>query len=319
MPRQVAIIGAGNVGATCAQRILERGVSDVALVDLVDGLAAGKALDLAEAAPLEGHDRHITGSTSYDIVKNSEVVVVTAGLARKPGMSRSDLLEQNAKIIQSIVPNVAAQAPKAILIVVTNPLDIMTYVSWRLTGWEPHRVMGMAGVLDSARFRFFVAERLGVSVKDVQAMVLGGHGDSMVALAGYATVSGVPLPNVLPQAEIEKLIQRTRDGGAEVVKLLKTGSAFYAPASSVADMVQSILLDEKRILPACVRLSGQYGLKDVFCGVPVRLGSRGVEEIIEVPLTPQEKAALAASAQGVRQEMTAAEALISSATARASS
>ncbi|MBI3322506.1 MAG: malate dehydrogenase [Candidatus Omnitrophica bacterium] len=308
MRRKVAVIGAGNVGATCAQRVLERGIADVALVDVVDGLAQGKALDLAEAAPLEGHDGRIAGSTSYEIIAGAEVVVVTAGLVRKPGMSRSDLLEANAKIVRSIVPHVVTHAPKAVLIVVTNPLDIMTYCAWKLTGWPSERVMGMAGVLDSARLRFFVAERLKVSVKDVDALVMGGHGDSMVPLPRCTTVSGVPVTELLPKAEVDQIMQRTRDGGAEVVKLLKTGSAFYAPASSAADMVQAILGDEQRVLPTCVRLTGQYGLKDVFCGVPARLGARGVEQVVEVPLSAEEKAALAASAKTVREEMQALDA-----------
>ncbi len=310
MRQKVAIIGAGNVGATCAQRILERGLADVALVDLVEGLAQGKSLDLAEAAPLEGHDGSISGSVTYEGIEGSKVVVVTAGLARKPGMSRSDLLEANAKIIQSIIPQIVTHAPQAILIVVTNPLDVMTYLAWRLSRFPTERVLGMAGVLDSARLRTFVAEKLKTSVKDVQAMVLGGHGDSMVPLPRYTTVSGVPITELLSPSEVEQLIQRTRDGGAEVVKLLKTGSAFFAPASSVAEMVQSILKDEKRLLPACVYLKGQYGLRDVFCGVPVRLGTRGVEEVVEVSLSPEEKAALTASAHGVRQEMDAADAFL---------
>ncbi len=305
MKRKVAIVGAGNVGATCAQRVLERGLADVALVDVVDGLAAGKALDLAEAAPLEGHDCRITGSTSYEIIRGAQVVVVTAGLARKPGMSRTDLREANAKIVGSIIPQVVANAPDAILITVTNPLDTMTYLAWKLTRWPAERVMGMAGVLDSARLRFFVAEKLNLSVQDVDAMVMGGHGDSMVPLPRYTTVNGIPLPELLPPAEVEKLMQRTRDGGAEVVKLLKTGSAFYAPASSAADMAQAILNDEHRLLPACVRLSGQYGLKDLFCGVPVRIGAKGVEEIVQISLTDAEKTALKTSAETVRQDMQA--------------
>ncbi|MBI3323260.1 MAG: malate dehydrogenase [Candidatus Omnitrophica bacterium] len=310
MRRKVAVIGAGNVGATCAQRLLERAIADVALVDVVEGLAQGKALDLAEAAPLEGHDGRITGSTSYEIIQGAQVVVVTAGLARKPGMSRGDLLEQNTRIVQAVIPNIVKHAPDSILIMVTNPLDIMTYCSWKLTGWSRERVMGMAGVLDSARLRFFVAERLKVSVKEVEAMVLGGHGDSMVPLPRHTTVSGRPITELLPKPEIDQIMQRTRDGGAEVVKLLKTGSAFYAPASSVADMAQAILGDERRVLPACVRLSGEYGLKDVFCGVPARLGARGVEEVVELSLAPEERAALAASAQGVREEMQALDALL---------
>ena len=308
--RKVAVIGAGNVGATCAQRILERGLADVALVDVVEGVAQGKALDLAEAAPLEGHDCRITGSTSYDILRGAQVVVVTAGMARKPGMSRSDLLEANAKIVGSIIPQVTVQCPNAVLITVTNPLDTMTYLSWKLTGWPAERVMGMAGVLDSARLRFFVSERLGVSVQDVDAMVMGGHGDSMVPLPRYTTVNGVPVTELLPPAEVEKLMQRTRDGGAEVVKLLKTGSAFYAPASSAADMAQAILKDEHRVLPACVRLSGPYGLRDVFCGVPVRIGAKGIEEIVQVQLNDSEKSALKTSAEAVRQDMLAVDALL---------
>lgn len=315
MRNKVAVIGAGNVGATCAQRILERGLADVALVDVVDGVAQGKALDLAEAAPLEGHDCRITGSTQYDILQGAKVVVVTAGMARKPGMSRSDLLEANAKIVGSIIPQVTAQCPDAILITVTNPLDAMTYLAWKLSRWPSERVVGMAGVLDSARLRFFVAERLKVSVQDVQALVLGGHGDSMVPVPQYTTVCGVPLPQLLPAAEIDQIMQRTRDGGAEVVKLLKTGSAFYAPASSAADMVQSILLDEKRVVPCCVRLSGQYGLKDVFVGVPVKLGAKGMEQVVEVSLTDSEKKALYTSAEAVRQELQAVDGLLAHAAA----
>lgn len=308
--RKVAIIGAGNVGATCAQRVLERGLADVALVDVVDGLAQAKALDLGQAAPLEGHDCRITGSTSYEIIRGARVVVVTAGLARKPGISRSDLLSANAKIIGSIIPQVCALCPDAVLITVTNPLDTMTYLSWKLTGFEAERVIGMAGVLDSARLRYFVAEKLGVSARDVEAMVMGGHGDTMVPLPRYTTVNGIPLPELLPAVEVEALMQRTRGGGAEVVKLLKTGSAFYAPASSAADMAQAILNDEHRLLPACVRLSGQYGLKDLFCGVPVRLGAKGVEKIVELSLTDAEKRALKTSAEAVRQDMQAVDKLI---------
>ncbi len=309
MRPKVAVIGAGNVGATCAQRILERRLADVALVDIAEGLAAGKALDLAQAAPLEGHDGQITGSTGYEVIRGAQVVVVTAGLARKPGMSRSDLLEANAKILQSIVPSVVAQAPQAILIVVTNPLDAMTHLCWRLSRFPKERVMGMAGVLDSARLRYFVAQRLKVSVKEVQALVLGGHGDSMVPLPRYTTVGGVPITDIFSPADIQQLIQRTREGGAEVVRMLKSGSAFYAPASSAADMAQAILKDEHRILPACAYLSGQFGLKDIFCGVPIRLGEKGVEEIIEVSLTSEETAALQASAQGVLLVLDALEAL----------
>ncbi len=308
--QKVAVIGAGNVGATCAQRLLEREIADVALVDIVEGLAEGKALDLAQAAPLEGHDLTIVGSTGYEIIQGAQVVVITAGLARKPGMTRSDLLAANAKILQSIVPQVVTQAPQAILIVVTNPLDAMTYLTWRLSRFPQERVLGMAGVLDSARLRSFVAKKLKVSVKEVEAIVLGGHGDTMVPLPNCTTVRGTPITKLLPPEEVQVLIQRTRDGGAEVVKLLKTGSAFYAPASSAAQMVQAILRNEDRILPACVRLNGAYGLKEVFCGVPVKLSSQGVEEVVELPLTQEEKAALTASADAVRREMKEVDALL---------
>ena len=301
----VGIVGAGNVGGTCAQRILERDLADVALVDIVEGLAAGKALDLSQAAPLEGHDRKIVGGTGYEVLSGAEVVVITAGLARKPGMSRSDLLEANAKIVAGIVPQVVAHAPEAILIIVTNPLDVMTHLAWKLSGFPPRRVVGMAGALDAARFRAFIAERLKVSVKEVSAMVLGGHGDSMVPLARYTTVAGVPLLQRLPADEVERLIQRTRDGGAEVVRLLKAGSAFYAPASAVASMVQAIVRDEHRVLPCCAYLTGQYGLRDIFCGVPVKLGLSGVEEVVELALTDPERAALHKSAQDVRKDVEA--------------
>lgn len=307
---KVGIIGAGNVGGTCAQRILERDLADVALVDVVEGLAAGKALDLAEAAPVEGHDRQIVGSTTYDILAGARVVVITAGLARKPGMSRSDLLDANAKILASIVPQVKAHAPDAVLITVTNPLDIMTHLTWKLSGFPPARVVGMAGVLDAARFRYFVAQRLQVSVKDVSAIVLGGHGDSMVPVPSYTTVAGVPVSQLVPAEELERLIRRTRDGGAEVVKLLKAGSAFYAPASAVADMAQAIVRDEHRVLPCCAYLTGQYGLKDLFCGVPVKLSARGVEEVVELTLTETERAALQRSAHEIRQEIAALSAVV---------
>lgn len=307
---KVAVIGAGNVGATCAQRILEHGIADVVLVDVVEGLAEGKALDLAQAAPIEGHDGRIVGSASYEIVRGSDVVVVTAGLARKPGMSRSDLLDANAKILQSIIPQVVVQAPQAILIIVTNPLDAMTYLSWRLSDFPVERVMGMAGVLDSARLRTFVAWALKVQPKEVEALVLGGHGDTMVPLPDYTTVGGEPVAKLLSELQVHEIFERTKNGGAEVVKLLKTGSAFYAPASSVTEMVRAILRDEKKILPACAYLAGSYGLKDVFCGVPVRLGTKGIEEIVELRLTDQQKTALHASAEAVRQDMKAIDAFL---------
>ena len=301
----VGIVGAGHVGGTCAQRVLEWDLADVALVDVVEGLAAGKALDLAEAALVEGHDRRIVGSTSYEVLAGAAVVVITAGLARRPGMSRSDLLDANAAIVGGIVPQVVAHAPEAVLVVVTNPLDVMTHLAWQRSGFPPTRVVGMAGVLDSARFRTFIAQRLQVSGREVSALVLGGHGDSMVPLPRYTTVAGVPLPELLPAEEIERLVQRTRQGGAEVVALLKAGSAFYAPASAVADMVQAILRDERRLLPCCAYLTGQYGLTDIFCGVPVTLGARGVEAVVELPLREPERDALQRSAQAVRQDLEA--------------
>lgn len=297
---KVAVFGAGNVGATVAQRIVERELADVVLLDVVEGLPQGKALDMAEAAPVEGYDAKIVGSNNPTDAAGADLAVVTAGIARKPGMSREDLLATNAKIVGGIADAIRQHAPEAIVVVVTNPLDVMTWLVFERTGFPPERVMGMAGVLDSARFRAFIAMELGVSVKDVEAMVLGGHGDSMVPLPRYATVGGVPLGALLPQERIQALIQRTRNGGAEIVSLLKTGSAYYAPASAVVAMVGSILRDEHRVLPACVRLDGQYGLREVFAGVPVVLGNGGVEMVVELELTPDELSALHASAEEVR-------------------
>jgi malate dehydrogenase len=285
-------------------------LADVALVDVVEGLAEGKALDLAQAAPIEGHDGAIVGGTTYDVIRGAKVVVVTAGLARKPGMSRSDLLEANAKILQSIIPQVAANSPQAILIIVTNPLDAMTYCAWQLSRFPVERVMGMAGVLDSARLRTFAARALKVHPKEIEALVLGGHGDTMVPLPAYTTVKGKPIAQLLPESQVREIFERTKSGGAEVVKLLKTGSAFYAPASAVTDMIRAILQNEKRLLPVCAYLKGQYGLSDLFCGVPARLGEKGIEEIVELHLTDQEKAALASSAEAVRQDMKAVDAFL---------
>jgi len=310
---KVGIIGAGNVGATCAQRILERDIADVALVDVVAGLAAGKALDLAQAAVLEGHDGKIVGSHEYTGLQGAQIVVITAGMARKPGMTREDLLEANAKIVHSIVPRVMSQAPEAILILVSNPLDAMAYLASQMTKWGPRRVFGMAGVLDSARLRCFVAEKLKVSVKEVQGLVLGGHGDTMVPVPEMTTVAGVPITKLLPKEEVEQLIERTRKGGAEIVGLLKTGSAFYAPASSTADMVQAILLNENRILPVCAWLTGQYGLDKVYCGVPARLGQGGLREVVEIPLSDAAKKSLNQSADAVRKEMKAIDAFLNAA------
>ncbi len=291
---KVTVVGAGNVGATCAQRIAESDVADVYLVDVVEGVAAGKALDLAEAAPLAGHSRSITGGTEYEPAEGSDVVVITAGVARKPGMSRDDLLQTNGKIVTSITEEVTRVAPDAIIIMVTNPLDVTAHIARQVSGLPRERVIGMAGALDTARFRCFIAEELGCSGVDVQAMVLGGHGDSMVPLPRHSTVGGVPISELIEPARLEEIVQRTRDGGAEIVGLLKTGSAFYAPASGVKQ-------DEHRLLPVCVWLEGEYGIDDTFVGVPVKLAAGGVEEIIEIALTDEELAALQASAAHVRE------------------
>ncbi len=297
---KVTIIGAGNVGATTAQRVIEKNIANVVLVDVAGGIATGKALDLAEAAPVESHDRGIVGGSDYELSKDSDVVVITAGIARKPGMSRDDLLKTNAEIVSSVAKQAVKYSPDAVFVLVSNPLDIMTYLTKQVTGLPSNKVIGMAGVLDSARMRFFVAEALNVSVRDVTAFVLGGHGDSMVPLARYSSVSGIPLSALLSAEKIEEINKRTRNGGIEIVNHLQTGSAFYAPASSTAEMVESIVRDRKRVLPCCVELNGQYGLKDVFVGVPIKLGSDGVEEIIEIELTDSEKAELHKSAEDVK-------------------
>jgi malate dehydrogenase len=298
--RKVTVIGAGNVGATAAQRIAEAGVADVYLVDVVEGLPQGKALDLSEAAPLQHHDQQIVGTNDYADTTDSDVVVVTAGLARQPGMTRDDLLLKNATIVRDVVKQAVHYSPGSIVVVVTNPLDAMVHAAIEASGFARERVIGMAGVLDSARFRAFIAHDLGVSSSDVTAFVLGGHGDTMVPLPRYSTIAGIPLPELMKAERIEELVRRTRDGGAEVVALLKTGSAFYAPASSVLHMVDSILNDRKRVLPCAVLLNGEYGLDGVVVGVPVVLGASGAERIIEVALTDAERAALTMSADSVR-------------------
>jgi malate dehydrogenase len=302
MPRnKVTVIGAGNVGATAAQRIAEAGLADVVLVDIVEGLPQGKALDLAEAAPVVGHDARVTGTNDYADTAGSDIIVVTSGLARQPGMSRDDLLMKNAGIVKAVVEASAKQSPNAILIVVTNPLDAMCHVAMSASGFPRERVLGMAGVLDSARFRTFIAQELGVSVQDTHAFVLGGHGDTMVPLSRYSTVAGIPITELLPADRVAAIEDRTRNGGAEVVALLKTGSAYYAPASSVFEMVESILLDRKRVLPCAVLLNGEYGTKGLFVGVPVVLGQSGMERIVEIKLTADEQAAFAKSAGAVRE------------------
>ncbi len=299
--RKVTVIGAGNVGATTAQRIIETGLADVVLVDIVDGLPQGKALDLAEAAPVVGYDVRVTGTNDYADTAGSKIIVVTSGLARQPGMSRDDLMFKNAGIVGSVVRQAAAVSPEAIIIVVTNPLDAMCHVAQQASGFPRERVIGMAGVLDSARFRTFIAEELEVSVRDVRAFVLGGHGDTMVPLPRYSTVGGVPITELMTADRIEQLVNRTRNGGAEVVALLKTGSAFYAPAASVVEMAESILLDRRRILPCAALLQGEYGIDGLFVGVPVVLGQNGMERVIEIELTDEERVAFDHSADAVRE------------------
>jgi len=299
--RKVTVIGAGNVGATTAQRIAESGLADVVLVDIVEGLPQGKGLDLAEAAPVVGHDGRITGTNSYDETSGSDVIVVTSGIARKPGMSRDDLISTNAGIVRGVVSEAAKRSPDAILVVVTNPLDAMCHVAIKASGFPKSRVIGMAGTLDSARFRHFIALETGVSVEDVRAFVVGGHGDTMVPLPRYSAVGGIPLPEMLSAERIAALVQRTRSGGAEIVELLKTGSAFYAPAAATFEVVESILLDRRRLIPCAALLEGEYGVQGLFVGVPVVVGASGIERIIEVKFTPEEQAAFTKSADAVKE------------------
>lgn len=301
MRTKVTVVGAGNVGATTAQRLAERGYADVVLIDIVEGLAEGKALDMYEASPVVGVDSIISGSTDYAATEGSDIVVITSGVARKPGMSRDDLLSINMKIVDEVTRKAIAASPDAVLIVVSNPLDAMCHVAYDAAGIPANRVVGMAGILDTARYRSFVAEALKVSVEDVQAYVLGGHGDTMVPLASYTTAAGIPIGELLPQEQIEAIIQRTRDGGAEIVNLLKTGSAFYAPSAAVAQMVDSIALDKRRILPCAALLEGQYGVDGLFIGVPVILGGNGIERVLEISLTDEEQAMLKHSADAVQE------------------
>ncbi len=299
--KKATVVGAGNVGATTAQRLYERGYLDVVLVDVVEDMPQGKALDIAESGPVLGIDASITGSNGYDETAGSDVVVVTAGIARKPGMSRDDLLFTNMKIVGSVVGEVVSRSPNATLIVVSNPLDAMVQHAYSLAGLPKSRVVGMAGVLDTARFRAFLAWELGVSVKDVQAYVLGGHGDQMVPLTKYTTVGGVPISDLLSAEALDRIVKRAQGGGGEIVALLKTGSAFYAPSAAVAEMVDAILLDQKRLLPCAALLEGEYGISGVYMGVPVILGAGGVERVVELDLTAGEKAALDKSADAVRE------------------
>jgi len=298
---KVTVVGAGNVGATTAQRIVEAGLADVVLIDIVEGLPQGKALDLAEAAPVVGHDARITGTNDYADTAGSDIVVVTSGIARKPGMSRDDLMAINAGIVRSVVQQAVAHSPEAILIIVTNPLDAMCHVALEASGFPRERILGMAGVLDSARFRSFIAEELGVSVEDTHAFVLGGHGDTMVPLSRYSTVAGVPITELLSPERVAALCDRTANGGAEVVALLKTGSAYYAPAASTFEMVDAILRDRHRVLPCAVLLNGEFRTTGLFVGVPAILGSGGLERVLEIELLPAEQAAFDHSAGAVRE------------------
>lgn len=300
---QVAVIGAGNVGKTLTQRIAEKNLADVILLDVVEGLPQGIALDLMEAQGIELHDSQIIGTNDYEQTAGSDIVVITAGLARKPGMSRDDLMNTNARIVVDAAQKALQHSPNALVVVITNPLDVMTYLVWKTTGISPQRVMGMAGVLDASRLQAFIAMELGVCTADVSAMVLGGHGDLMLPLPRYCTVRGVPITELMDTVTIERLEERTRNGGAEIVKLLHTGSAYFAPASSACLMVESILRNQSRLLPAAAYLQGEYGLKDIFLGVPCRLGCLGVETILEVTLTDEEQNALHISAESVRSHV----------------
>lgn len=303
---KVTVVGAGNVGATLAQRILYHNLAHVVLIDILKGRPQGLALDLMESQPLESFAYTVTGTNDYADTANSDVVVITAGLPRKPGMSRDDLVQINGKIVIEVMQRAIATSPNAQFIVVTNPLDVMAYLAWRVSGLPPGRVMGMAGVLDSARFRSFIAQVLKVPARDVETLVLGGHGDLMVPLLSCTTVSGLPIAELMAPDQLAQLVERTRHGGAEVVNLLKTGGAFYAPAASVATMVQAILRDQSRVLPLSAYLNGQYGLSNLFLGIPCRLGRSGVESILELPLSPSEQTALETSAQAVQKTLTAA-------------
>jgi len=299
--RKITVIGAGNVGATTVQRLAELELGDIVMTDVVEGLPQGKALDLMQAAPVMGYDIDILGTNDYADIAGSDVVVITAGIARKPGMTRDDLMSINGKITKEVSENIAEYAPEALVVTVTNPLDMMTYVALKATGFKPNRVFGMSGVLDSSRFATFISMELGCSVRDVDAMVLGGHGDSMVPLPQYTTVSGVPISEFMSGKTIEQVVQRTINGGAEIVEYLKTGSAFYAPSASVAKMVESVIKDSKRVLPAAAYLQGEYNESGIYLGVPVKLGKNGVEEIIELELTENQSHALSISAMAVRE------------------
>jgi malate dehydrogenase len=306
MLNRITVVGAGNVGATTAQRLAEKELArQVVLVDVIEGVPQGKGLDLWESAPIEGYDTRLIGTNDYGPSEGSDIVVITAGIARKPGMSRDDLLNTNAGIVKQVAEHVKNSSPNAIVIVVSNPLDVMSWVALKTTGFPRERVLGMAGVLDTARYRSFLAEALDVSVRDIQAMVLGGHGDTMVPLLSYTSVSGIPITQLLDQAKLDAIINRTRTGGAEIVKYLKTGSAYYAPSAAVVQMCEAIAFDQKRVLPCAAWLQGEYGQTGIFLGVPCKLGRAGLEKILEVSLTDDERAALAKSADAVREPMSA--------------
>jgi malate dehydrogenase len=304
MVNKITVVGAGNVGATTAQRVAEKELArTVVMVDVAEGIPQGKGLDQLQSGPIEGFDARIIGTNTYEESKNSDIVIITAGIARKPGMSRDDLLNTNAGIVKSVAEQVKATSPNAIIIVVSNPLDVMCYVAMKASGFPRERVIGMAGVLDTARYRAFLAEAMDVSVKDIQAMVLGGHGDTMVPLISYTSVSGIPVTQLIAKDKLDAIVDRTRNGGAEIVKHLKTGSAYYAPSSGAVQMAEAIVNDQKRILPCAVWLTGEYGMKDLFLGVPAKLGRKGMEKVIEVELTKDERAALEKSAEAVREPM----------------
>jgi malate dehydrogenase len=304
MVNKITVVGAGNVGATAAQRIAEKELArTVVMVDVAEGIPQGKGLDQWQSAPIEGFDSRVIGTNGYDETADSDIVVITAGIARKPGMSRDDLLNTNAGIVKSVGESIKKSSPNAIVIVVSNPLDVMCWVAKEATGFPRERVIGMAGVLDTARYRAFLATALDVSVRDIQAMVLGGHGDTMVPLISYTTVSGIPITRLMDKATLDAIVDRTRNGGAEIVKHLKTGSAYYAPSSGAVQMVEAIVNDQKRILPCSAWLEGEYGMKGLFLGVPVKLGRKGLEQVLEVTLTADERTALEKSAQAVREPM----------------
>lgn len=306
MVNTITVVGAGNVGATTAQRVAEKELARrVILVDIIEGVPQGKGLDQWQTAPIEGFDARVIGTNGYEETAGSEIVIITAGIARKPGMSRDDLMNTNAGIVKAVSEQVARTSPNAIVIVVSNPLDVMCYVSKKFTGFPRERVLGMAGVLDTARYRAFLADALDVSVRDIQAMVLGGHGDTMVPLVNYTTVSGIPVTQLMPRDQLDKIVARTRTGGAEIVSLLKTGSAYYAPSAAAVQMAESVVNDQKRILPCSAWLEGEYGHKGLFLGVPCKIGSRGLESVIEVELSAEEREALARSAEAVREPMAA--------------